>query len=251
MTTTLWHIELSHYSEKVRWTLDFKSVAHRRRVPLVGLHQPIAMALTRSRHRRMPVLHLEGRAIGDSSAIIAAIEARHPQPPLYPAGEAERLRALEFEDYFDEELAPAVRAFAWNHVLNEPGGIGNSIAPTRPFVRRMLNASAPLAGKIIRGDYGATAERADATRRAILAAADHIERELSPSGYLVGDDFSVADLAGAALLTPILTPPERPYMPDTFPPAVVELRDELDRREVGGWAAEMYARHRGTWTPAT
>ena len=40
-------------------------------------------------------------------------------------------------------------------------------------------------------------------------------------------------------------------MPDTFPPAVVELRDELDRREVGRWVTEMYARHRGTWTRAT
>ncbi|MEJ7876361.1 MAG: glutathione S-transferase N-terminal domain-containing protein [Solirubrobacterales bacterium] len=147
MTTTLWHIELSHYSEKVRWALDFKSVAHRRRVPLVGLHQPIAMALTRSRHRRMPVLRLDGRSVGDSTAIIEALEARHPLPPLYPAGEAERARALEFEDYFDEELAPAVRAFAWNHVLNEPGGIGNSIAPTLPFVRRMLTRARRWPGR--------------------------------------------------------------------------------------------------------
>ncbi|MEJ7786048.1 MAG: glutathione S-transferase domain-containing protein, partial [Solirubrobacteraceae bacterium] len=122
---------------------------------------------------------------------------------------------------------------------------------TRPVVRRILNACAPLAAKIIRGDYGATAERSDASRRTIIAAAERIERELGPSGYLVGDDFSVADLAGAALLTPVITPPERPYVPDTFPAAVLELRDELDRREVGRWVTEMYARHRGMWTRAT
>ena len=28
----LWHIPLSHYSEKVRWALDYKGIAHRRRV---------------------------------------------------------------------------------------------------------------------------------------------------------------------------------------------------------------------------
>ena len=28
----LWHIPLSHFSEKVRWALDFKGITHRRRV---------------------------------------------------------------------------------------------------------------------------------------------------------------------------------------------------------------------------
>ena len=31
-TPLLWHIPLSHYSEKVRWALDYKGIAHRRRV---------------------------------------------------------------------------------------------------------------------------------------------------------------------------------------------------------------------------
>jgi glutathione S-transferase len=250
MTATLWHIELSHYSEKARWALDYKDIAYRRRTPLVGFHQLAAMVLTRSGHRRLPVLTLDGRAIGDSTAIIAALEARHPQPPLYPEDPAERARALALEDYFDEELAPAVRAFAWHHVLNEPGGIGNSLAPTRPALGRLLNLAAPVAGKIIRRDYGATAQRADETRRAILAAADRVERELQPSGYLVGERFSVADLTGAALFTPLMTPPERPFLPATMPPAVVELRDELAGREAGRWVTEMYARHRGAYRPA-
>jgi glutathione S-transferase len=31
-TPVLWHIPFSHYSEKVRWALDYKGIAHRRRV---------------------------------------------------------------------------------------------------------------------------------------------------------------------------------------------------------------------------
>jgi hypothetical protein len=31
-TPLLCHIPLAHYSEKVRWALDFKSITHRRRV---------------------------------------------------------------------------------------------------------------------------------------------------------------------------------------------------------------------------
>ena len=36
---TLWHISLSHYSEKVRWALDHKRIPHRRRAVIVpGAH---------------------------------------------------------------------------------------------------------------------------------------------------------------------------------------------------------------------
>jgi len=31
-TPLLWHIPLSHFNEKVRWTLDYKRIAHRRKV---------------------------------------------------------------------------------------------------------------------------------------------------------------------------------------------------------------------------
>jgi glutathione S-transferase len=245
MTPILWHIELSHYSEKARWALDYKGVEHVRRTPLVGFHQAAAMALTRSGHRRMPVLQLEGRAIADSTAIIAALEERRPEPPLYPADPGERRRALELEDYFDEELAPALRSFAWHHVLGQRNGIGDSVAPDRAVSRRLLNAAAPVAARIIRGDYGATAEQEQASRAAIFGAADLVEGELQPSGYLVGDRFSVADLAGAALFTPLMTPPERPYLPPLFPPAVMAVRDELLERPAGRWVYDMYARHRG------
>jgi hypothetical protein len=36
----LWHIPLSHYSEKVRWALDYKGIAHRRRVRGTRLPDP-------------------------------------------------------------------------------------------------------------------------------------------------------------------------------------------------------------------
>src|ERR1700722_15965101 len=58
----------------------------------------------------LPILFLDGRAIGDSTHIIAVLEERHPAPPLYPGSAAARPRALALEDYFDEQLGPALRA---------------------------------------------------------------------------------------------------------------------------------------------
>jgi glutathione S-transferase len=106
-TLLLWHIPLSHFSEKVRWALDCKGITHRRHVlgPNYLIHIWRATG-----QGKLPVLWLDGRAIADSTRIIAALEERYPEPPLYPLDPAARERALALEDDLDVTLGPAVRA---------------------------------------------------------------------------------------------------------------------------------------------
>ena len=68
----LWHIPLSHYSEKVRWALDYKGIAHQRRVRGTQLPDPRP---AREGEGKLPVQWLDRRAIADSTRIIAALEA--------------------------------------------------------------------------------------------------------------------------------------------------------------------------------
>ncbi len=252
MTVVLWHIELSHYNEKARWALDYKGIPHERRAPMPGLHGVRAAFLTRGAQRRLPVLELDGRRIGDSTAIIAALEAYRPEPALYPEDPADLTRALALEDRFDEELAPAVRLLVWFHTLPDRDATAAALftepSPTR---ERLLRATAPVARRMVSLDYGINAQSAERARGTILETMDAIEAELGPSGYLVGDRFSVADLAGAALFTPLICPPERPYAPASIAPVLLPLREELSARPGGRWVLEMYARHRGTWVQGT
>src|SRR5205085_10886641 len=113
----LWHLPISHFSEKVRWALDWKRVPHRRRVMPPGLHQLGGLVLTGGRAFTMPVLVIDRQRIGDSTAIIAALEERFPERSLYPPDEA---RALELEDWFDENVGPAARQWGFNALLTEP-----------------------------------------------------------------------------------------------------------------------------------
>lgn len=246
MTATLWHIELSHYNEKARWALDYKGIPHVRRKPLPGFHQVVSLALTRGAHRRLPVLQLDGRpAVGDSTAIIAALEDFQPDPPLYPSDPTELARALSLEEWFDEELGPHLRAFGWYHLSQDIDGAIDTLLVNHPaWHRRFLHASSPVMRKIVQRDYDATEDNAAHALEKIRAAMDRLESELQPTGYLVGDRFSVADLTAAALFTPILTPPERPYSPQDAPAPLTELRDELNARRGGQWVAATYARHR-------
>jgi len=241
----LWHIEVSHFNEKVRWALDHKGIEHERRVPMPGLHGAHALLLTRGAQRRLPVIELDGQRIGDSTRIIAALEEYRPEPPLYPAEAAQRERALALEDFFDEHLGPDVRRLLWHHTLPDTDATVAALFPEPvPARERLLRATAPVARAFVRRDYGVSEDRARTARAAIGAAMDRVEAELQPSGYLVGDAFSVADLTAAALFTPLLAPPGRPFMPPTIPAALQALRDELTARPGGAYVHEMYARHR-------
>ena len=78
------------------------------------------------------------------------------------------------------------------------------------------------------------------------AALDRLEAEIGPSGYLVGDTFTVADLTAAALFAPLVQPPEFPYpLPTPLPPAAAALRAPLAARPGCRWVAEIYRCHRG------
>src|SRR5437588_7589343 len=85
----LWHIKVSNFNEKARWALDYKGIRHIRRDPLPGAHMLVALALTR-RVATFPVLQIDGRAIADTTRIIAAPEQSFPDPPLSPSDPGER-----------------------------------------------------------------------------------------------------------------------------------------------------------------
>jgi glutathione S-transferase len=184
-----------------------------------------------------------GRAIPHSAAIIAALEERFPDPPLHPADPAERERALAWQRDLDDRLGPATRSFGWQQILAD-GRPGDALATDNPRMRGLLNASRPLIAPFVRRDFGVGPAEAQAARATILGIADRVEDALGDGDYLVGGAFSIADLTAAALATPILAPPGRPYLPDAPPEGIVAFREELMARRFGRWVEEMYVRHR-------
>jgi len=245
---TLWHISISHYSEKARWALDHKRVPHKRRaVSIPGVHIPASMLLTRGASHTFPVLELDGRAIGDSSEIIAALEQRYPERPLYPADPEQRRRALELERFFGEELGPHVRLLAFHELGKDPERFEAVIARTTPGpVARMGSGAVTYARTYTGLRFGVRSEEAAAlARRKIVAALDRLEAELGSGEYLVGDSFSVADLSAASLFFPLVLPEEGPVPTDEPPPAGMEsFRAPLRDRPGYRWVEETFRRHR-------
>jgi glutathione S-transferase len=241
----LWHLKVSHYNEKARWALDYKGLPHVRRAAVPGRHSAVARGLTGG--STLPVLVMDGRAIGDSTHIIEALERKCPEPALYPSDPADRKRALELEDFFDEELGPHTRLLFLHHALPDPKLVLGAFVPDLHGPRYAIaRTTFPVVRRRVKADFGINAERVALAYGKLAAAGMRFRAELQPSGYLVGREFSVADLTLAALMAPIVAPSEFQYpQPQRRHPLLAPLREAVAPEGLLYWARDIYARHRG------
>ena len=246
MTTELFQFEFSHFNEKARWAFDWKGVRHRRHSYLPGFHMLPIMRL--SGQRAVPVLRVDGRVIAGSGSIIDWLERTHPLPALYPEDPALRREALDLQRWFDDEVGPAARRAFFFDLLADGAYASRCFTVDRGgVVPAIFRAAFPLTRIIMQRDMqidaaGATRGR-EVTDQALATVAERGAR----TGFMVGDRFSVADVAAAALLSLVVFPSESPVL-------LPEPRSEGARAWLARWAAlpgtawvaETYRRHRGT-----
>src|SRR6185369_13467623 len=173
----LWQFRASHFNEKARWALDWKGVRHQRRSLLPGPHAPVVMWLTGQ--KSVPVLQLDGKAIADSTRIVAALEERFPDRPLYPPDPAVRQRALELEDVFDEEIGPHLRRVLFHLILPDGRFTADLMSPGFGTMTKAAYAAFfPLTRMVMRMDMGITDNGAWRSQVRFDAALDRLEREI-------------------------------------------------------------------------
>ena len=211
-----------------------------------GAHPPVTYLLTRGEHQTVPVLTIDGRSIGDSTAVIAELEARFPEPRLYPDDPDERHRALELEEWFDEQLGPYIRRWAYHEILSDPEAVVELAYKQVPTARpSTIGFTTRVLKFFLDARFGVRSEeKARRAEEKVMQALDRLEEELEGREFLCGDAFSVADLTAASLFYPLALPPEGPWTPRRIPPAWEERTGALRDRPGCRWIAQTYARHR-------
>jgi glutathione S-transferase len=244
-TPILWHLKVSNYNEKARWALDYKGIPHVRQAALPGRHAQLARGLTGE--KTFPVLVLDDEAIGDSTRIIETLERRWPEPPLYPSDPTQRRQALDLEDFFDEELGAHARLLALHCLLPDRDLMLGAFTPDLQGGRRgAARVIYPLIRRRVTAEFGIDERSVGLAEGKCRAACERFRAELGPSGYLVGDGFTVADLTFAALIAPLVAPEQFPYpQPQRGHPRLDDVRDLLEEHGAGEWTRGIYARHRG------
>jgi glutathione S-transferase len=237
----LFQFEGSHFNEKARWALDWKSVPHERISLLPGPHMGTMKKLTGA--TETPALRDGGRVVAGSTAILEHLEERFPEPALFPADPAERERALAIVRHWDDEVGPAVRLAKFFEVMEADYAVGTFCQSKGAVTRTAYRAAFGVVGKVMKSKMGIDAESAAAAREVVRDAFDYVAKPL-PSGHLVGDRFTVADLTCAALLMPCVTVTEWG--------GPVDAPTEKNRVWLAKWAdhpgaswvRETYRRHR-------
>ena len=119
---------------------------------------------------KMPGFRDGDFAISDSTAIITYLEAKHPKPALIPAEPRARARTIWYEEFADTILTATMGKVFFNKVVS-PMFLGKP------------------------GDLAA-AEAAE--REEFPPLLDYIEGVIPPSGHLVEDRLTLADIAVAS-----------------------------------------------------
>lgn len=115
---------------------------------------------------KIPAMTDGDLAIPDSSAICGYIEKKYPEHPLYPSDPGDYGRALWFEDWADNELPKATAALFFNRIAVKM----MKREPDEAVIQKILDEVQPP----------------------IFA---YLEAQIGDKTYLVGDTFSIADIA--------------------------------------------------------
>ncbi|SFR81907.1 glutathione S-transferase [Marinobacter daqiaonensis] len=246
MPIELYQFAISHYSEKVRWALDLKSIAHEPKYLLPGMHVRTIRGLTGQKVTSVPVLVDSGHVIQGSAAILDHLEEISPDPALLPADSKARGDALAWEKRLDDEAGPAVRTFAYHHLLQRPKLVAPLLAAKTPFwnaylIRLAFSRVEETMREMMRINEK-TAAKAQSVVEDLLDEIGDIYRS---GRYLAGDSFSRADLTAGALFAPLFMPEQYPVpwpKPQRLPQAMAQWRQ--DNRERLEPVADCYREHR-------
>jgi glutathione S-transferase len=243
-TLELLQFRHSHYNEKARWALDWKRAAHRRTDLLPGPHAPRILA--RTGRTQTPVLRVDGRIVAGSARILEELERLFPEPPLWPGDAVLRRRATEIAERFDAEVGPTLRRALFFVLLEEPDYVCGLFSEGKaPRVRILYRAVFPVTRTIMRRSMNVTEAAVREAEKEVERAFDFVAREAGPSGQLVGDVFSVADLTAAALLAPAVSPAHPDMeLPRPRPAAVEAFLARWAAHPGAEWVREQYRRHR-------
>ncbi len=156
--------DLSPFARKVLIVADEKGIEYE--------HDPMIPMGVSDEHKllhpqgKIPVLLDDDRVIPDSSVICEYLEAKHPEPSLYPSDPYENARAKWFEEFADSGLSQGALLFFSENVI------------TKFFMKGEPD----------------TAKIEDAAANVLPPFFDYLERELGDAEYLVAGRFTIADV---------------------------------------------------------
>jgi glutathione S-transferase len=193
-----------------------------------------------------------GGVLDDSPLIVRWADAQAPaHRKLLPAqGSAGYDEALALERELDVELGPHARRLAYFHMLPEREQLLDLMGvATPPLEHAVVRAGFPLLSRLMRRMMRINEAGAVRSRDRVRRVFDKVGQRLADGRpHLLGDGFGAADIAFAALASPLLAPPEHPLRAGrTLQPPPPGFADEVcafRETPAGSYALRVYRERR-------
>jgi len=239
---TLHQFPISHYCEKIRWVLDYKKIEYETVNHLPGFHAKKMIALT-GQHS-VPVLVNGDKTFADSAKIINYLENQYPSLALTPTTPTEKQEAMEWERFADKEIGVHVRKICYHTLLKHPKLVVKFFTQDGPWYGPLLiRFIFPTLRKKMRHLMKINAESVKESKDRLELALKRVSARLENNSFLVGNQFSRADIAVASLLAPLCCP--KRYGLDWPPELPQELQDYIDTHsDQLQWVDKLYHSHR-------
>ena len=201
---TLYTIPASHPAMAVRRMLEQKGIDYRRIDLLPVISRAVLKAL-RFPRVTVPALKIEGRKLSGSREISKALDELRPDPPLYPADNADRVAVEDAERWGEEVLQDAVRRILWNAIRRDRDPLRSYSEGAKMGipVGLAVKTAAPIVAAEVRIN-GVTDEAVQADLAAFGGWLDRIDGWVE-SGVLGSDPPNAADFQIAAGLRLAMT----------------------------------------------
>jgi glutathione S-transferase len=196
----------SHYCRKARLALGYKGISYQTENLTPGLHILRVKPLTglTTLPVLLPQIVGQPQAIGDSTEIFKFLESYQPEPTLFLPTSEQQAQAAMLEDWLDESIGTATRFVYYQFRAGEGKAIDQSL-----FSQMVI--------KVVRQQYGINDTTVELAKKRLAHALSLLSMYWQTDDYLVGSRLSIADIAAAALLSPLaLIPDYRQAYPQIF-----------------------------------
>jgi glutathione S-transferase len=204
----LFHAWLSSASRRVRLCLAEKGIAYEGVAVDLGRqeqHSPEFLAM--NPNGVVPALELApGRFLHESSTICEYLDDWQPEPPLRPADAYERAVMRNFVRWTDEKSLPNLLILNWSLMLQPAASQWDDVQLKEKLERIPTAERREAWVRIARKPYTGE-EKAQALAK-LLELVDKLEAMLQSTPWLIGERFSLADIAAVPFIARIaeLTP---------------------------------------------
>lgn len=242
---TLFTINMSHYSEKIRWLLDYEKIEYQEQALTPFIHA-LPMFIKGKRQRTtVPLLQHGDKYVQDSPRIVDWLAKNRGPLKTLPADIQDEI--IEIQKRFDIIGKPIARylyftGFAYPALIKD---IWTQFA--KPWENVVVRTTYPIIKHLFKKMQRVNEVDVAKAEQKIDQEIKWLEQRLSDGReFLVGDTLTVADITAASLLAPLACPSEHPiYSTQDFREKISGSAKKWAASPALEWVRTMYTQHRG------